>query len=284
MRTVLGVSVLEVSVFGVWAVALVACGNFGESGAPNPVPLDDTSASSGASSGAGTPRPPTEPRRRTIERRSPVGSAINNFLVDGDFEFTATIEGFTAQSSWLVFGSQGQDYLRIETGGLCRTGLRCGIIESRTILLGRGASARERGMLASVYVKPPEGQGCQFGITVHTIDCGFQQLGPPFNPTSEAPGEDGWCRYERRVPQRERGTCLYVDAEGFTGRALIDEARLVPDDGTSPSQAQSLDEPWHASAQQRKRVADIAKWVRDHRRFGTGSSPAEAVRPELRRD
>lgn len=267
------------------AVVLAACGNFGESGAPNPVPLDtDASSSVSSGSGAGVPRPPDGPRRRTVERRSPVGSAINNFLVDGDFEFTATIEGFTAQSGWLVFGTQGQSYLRIETGGLCRTGLRCGIVESRTILLGRGASARERGMVASVYMKPPEGQNCQFGVTAHTIDCGFQQISAPMTPTSELPGDDGWCRYERRVPESQRGTCFWIDAESFTGTALIDEARLVPDDGTSPSQAKSLGTPWQPSARQRQRLGEVAKWVRDHRRFGSGPTPAQATRPELRRD
>lgn len=277
------VSSVQIALLAGGVALIAACGRFGEHDSPNPVPLED-GASVTTSTGSGMPRPPAGSRRRTTELRSPVGSAVNNFLVDGDFTFTATIEGSTAQSGWLVFGAQGQDYLRIETGGLCRTGLRCGVLESRTILFGRGASSRDRGMVASIYMKPPQGEGCAFGVTAHTIDCGFDDLSAPFSPASEMPGDDGWCRYESRVPENDRGTCFYVDAENFSGRALIDEARLVPDDGTAPSQAKSIAEPWQPSARQRSRITEIGKWVRDHRRFGSPPSPLDGGRPKPRRD
>ena len=91
---------------------------------------------------AGCPRPPCP--TRTVGHRSPFGDVFqaDNLMVDGDFELT----GRNDQAPWIVFDELGQQTLNYETGGHCRSGVRCAIIAPGERLVGYMASpAQERG-------------------------------------------------------------------------------------------------------------------------------------------
>ena len=222
-------------VSGLALVFLVLGCETGERLAPAPVDKPTSSSSSSSSSGEPTPRAV----KRTVSWRSPVGGPSGNLLVDGDFEFSVVIEGYGGQSGWLAFGSGPAGYLAGETGGRCRSGLRCGILRRNMILFGRGVAAKDSGMLAAFYSKPPEGSPCSV-VEPTLIHCDFQNFALPLAPETEQPAEDGWCRYSAAVKQQSQGVCLYVESKlGGSETALVDAATVLPADGTVPLTAQA---------------------------------------------
>jgi hypothetical protein len=198
----------------------------------DPAPRDEpgSAVSSSSTSGGGTPRVV----KRRVSWRSTVGKPSGNLLVDGDFEFSIVIEGYGGQSGWLAFGSGPAGYLAGQTGGRCRSGLRCGIMRPGMVLFGRGVAAKDSGMLAAFYSQPPEGSPCAV-IQPTLIHCDFQGLALPLAPETELPAEDGWCRYSAGVEQQPQGVCMYVDSSLESGQtALVDAATVLPSNGTVP--------------------------------------------------
>ena len=117
--------------FAVLGAVVVTAACSEEKLAPAPVDATTSSSSSGGSAGTGgsTVTPP-EPRIRTVETRNPWGGALGNLFVDGDFEFSVVLQGSSPQAGWFAFSNNGQGYVRGETGGLCKSGMRCAVMLS----------------------------------------------------------------------------------------------------------------------------------------------------------
>ncbi len=226
----------------------------------NPVPVEGASSSSG---GGGVPNPPAYTRQ--VTRRSPFGGRVGNLMVDGDFEHSIVREGSSAQLGWLAINGVGmQTYLRGETGGLCRTGLRCAILPSGHSFWGKGTSAEGTGMIAEVWAKPPAQSLCSV-VSPAMFYCNVQggaQISLP--PSSEEPDGDGWCQYRAALAAPSSRLCMWIDGLLPTGKfALVDAATLLPDDGTAPVRA-----PGPMPPERRQRIAATARWVRDRLPFG----------------
>jgi hypothetical protein len=240
------------------ALVMAAASACGDEGPPNPAPFDD-------GSGAGDSRTPFEPptkreRKRTIEMRNPLGGPPGNLLVDGDFEFSIEFEGTGPQSGWISTAG----YLRGETGGLCRTGLRCGVLEDGAALFGKGTAANGTGMVAGFWAKPPSSADCN-AIEVSLLNCNFNGSFIDVPPLNDAPGSGGWCEYKTRVAEHDTALCMYVESKVDSGETtLVDSATIVPADGTAPSgKKMSL-----MSGARRKKVQQLVDFVRSRRRFG----------------
>ncbi|MBW2528823.1 MAG: hypothetical protein JRI23_31900 [Deltaproteobacteria bacterium] len=95
---------------------------------PDPAPLDGGALTTG---GGQTSTPPDAgARRRTVMTRNPWGGPPGNLVVDGEFELSVTPSG--GQTGWRAFHfSGGLRELQVETGGVCRGGLRCALLQTR---------------------------------------------------------------------------------------------------------------------------------------------------------
>jgi hypothetical protein len=228
-----------------------------------PVPVDVTTLTPGGGGSPPTPPPDAGPRIRTVAVRNPLGGSPGNLLVDGDFEFS--ISRGWGQFAWVSWSSSGDQALKAETGGLCRTGLRCLVLDPHVALWGQGAAADGVPMVASVWVKVPAESPCS-AVTPMAANCnGYAVGGIP--PVSETPAEDGWCAYRVQLDQSSEAVCMYVESTMWTGQqALIDSARIEPATGTVP---RSAPRPRAVSDAARQRVRTLAEWVRKRRRFGT---------------
>jgi hypothetical protein len=167
-----------------------------------PVALGACTSSSPDSTGA----PPRETRAalattvpgavRQISVRSPYGdvAATGNLVLDGDLE----LEQDALSPSWYVTDADGSyDTLLFDTGGECFSGLYCASLEAGQSLSG-------------VYVAVAPGTGGTFtfaakpsstcGDVQGELQLGVDAEGLVYDiftaqPTSVAPGSDGWCRY-----------------------------------------------------------------------------------------
>ncbi|MEZ4443610.1 MAG: hypothetical protein R3B72_31350 [Polyangiaceae bacterium] len=260
-------------------LALVGCGsekiNPADSGATT-----SSSGSGGAGAGGAGGSSSSGPVTRVVEERNPWGGPVGNLLVDGDFEFSIVLEGSSPQSGWLVFVPGGQGYLQGETGGLCKSGLRCGKIQTGALLFGRATSALNAPMVASLWAKPAEGEGCNV-IDHYYIYCSFQGLQLPVPAVSETPDADGWCQYRGQIPPQSQSICAIIEMPvqvGLATTALVDAATLLPDTTASTQNIRGF-EP--APAARRERLREVSKKVRERMPLG-GDVPFRG-RP-LRRD
>jgi hypothetical protein len=210
------------------AFALVACGD-GEKLSPLPVPGMDAGAD-----GGDTPPPPA-PDAGTVKRavldRNPFGGPSGNLLADGDFELS-TVPHAGAQLGIRAYTSDGSGAvdLATETGGLCRSGLRCAVVQPATVLLLRGTAANGKGNVASGWVKVPAGSACNV-VRPILITCDTFAVGKLLS--AKKPDADGWCHYTATLTEQDQATCVYVDSTLPTGAtALLDSFMLGPDDGT----------------------------------------------------
>jgi hypothetical protein len=201
-----------------------------------------------------------------VRTRNPFGGPIGNLLADGDFELsTQAYPG--SQTGVRVFTfTGGEVVMKTETGGICRTGLRCGVLEPGQVFLLQGTSAPGGvAMNASIYVRPPFGHPCSVVSTI-AVSCDTLQLFSGLVHDPGGPGDDGWCRISRTIPPHASATCLYIDSNLPPGTsALVDSAVLVPDDGTfAPQQAAGF----HPSKELEERLRLLADVVRRTRQFG----------------
>lgn len=238
-------------------------------GAPNPAPRDQVAV------GVGGGAPVVEPQEfvRHVEVRNPLGGPPGNLLVDGDFEMSITFEGHAGQGAWFVFVGGGTAHLRGETGGLCKSGLRCAILEASAILYGRGSAANGTGMVGSVWAKPPEGSDCGV-IQPAIVDCNFSGLETQLIPLTAVPQADGWCEYRGGRPEASAATCMTIENTlAFGERAIVDHAVVAPDNGTVP-----LSSPQPVLGERGQRMHAMSKRVRDMRAFGRPApSPLERM-------
>ncbi len=168
-----------------------------------------------ASSGAGTPV-------REVFIANPFGDQVGNLLSDGDFELSIT--GNPGQQGWNFYGANGSNMLLAETGGLCRSGLRCGVLPRGGVLLARGTAAPDRApMTGELWVKPLEDQSCT-GVDVYVLSCeDFSVRGQLGGQVAIQP-EDGWCPLRGAASASSIGVCLYIENTG--GPVLVDNASL----------------------------------------------------------
>jgi len=240
------------------ALAVYGCGDDDDSSARA------KDAGSDATSDATTPPPPVEAgaRIRSVETRNPFGTvAEHNLLVDGDFELTSSNGQFGWQS--IAGGTQGT--LGRETGGLCRSGVTCGIIEPQVDLLGWGAAPRDKAIEISVWTKPPV---ADCGVTVvNLINCMTIFLNPiaPVPPTSAEPDTQGWCHHHVITPPIEYRPCLYVVSYADSGtKTLIDQASLLAADGSGSSSIAA----GPPSPELHARISRALRVVHERMRFG----------------
>lgn len=254
---------------GLLLAAWVCCAcDTAESTQANPVP--DTSGTLAPGTGGGSVTPPTDggTRVRTVMTRNPLGGPPGNLLVDGDFELS--VSNGWGQFPWLSYSYNGA--LKAETGGLCRTGLRCLVLDAGDVVLGRGTSANGAAMVASVWAKVPEGEACALvraaTIMIHSGDSKLLQ------PVAEEPGVDRWCRYEAHLPESMEATYFYVDSEvKYPDRVLVDSAELVPSTGSTPMAAT---EPRSPTAAEQQHFRQVVEWARKQRQLT--APPADAPR------
>jgi hypothetical protein len=211
---------------------------------------------------------PPGPVKRTVSMRNPWGEPAGNLLVDGDFELSTAPEGRSGQYGWLGFSQSSEKSLKNETGGICRTGLRCAVLEPNTFLFGRGAAASgERAHVLSMFAKVPPPQACK-SIVAYAVICDTTDVLKKLT-ADDATDEQGWCELSATLPPLESAICLFIDGSDLRQAALLDSAVLLPDDGSAAASGE-LAEPTPA---QRQRFATI----RDHRRRRFGSPAPEPI-------
>lgn len=196
---------------------------------------------------------------RTVEQRNPFGNTQDylNLVADGDFEFT----GRQQQQPWLVFTTAGQETLAFETGGRCRSGVRCAALDPGKTMIGWVASPKTDGMYATIWAKPLSGSCKDVYVSLVNLDT---QVG---GDLKVSPIDDkGWCRFSGEAPNMAgKNPVLLVETPA---RA---QAKVLIDDGwvtAVPIASLATRALFRLGPEQAARVAFIAEWLRTHRRFG----------------
>jgi hypothetical protein len=233
------------------ALGLAACGSLDEKLAPTATEIADA--------GPDAAPPPATSVRRTVSTRNPFGGRAGNLLVDGDFELS-TVPQAGAQLGWRAFSADGSGTVNLatETGGLCRSGLRCAVLPKGAVVLVQGTSARGKGNVASAWAKPPADATCS-KVRVILVDC--ESFDVHAQLTSEDKGADGWCHYGATLAEQQSPTCMYVESSlAKDTTAILDAFFLGPDDGTvQPLAAEHwAPEPELVATLQRIRAHEIA--------------------------
>ena len=212
---------------------------------------------------AGVPAPAAA--TRTVGHRSPFGDAFqaDNLMVDGDFELT----GRNDQAPWFLFDNNGQATLNYETGGHCRSGIRCAIMTKGDALIGFMASPMNEDFEIRAYVKPDSGR-C-LDAEVYAFDVTSNAVSASAAPTTSNVSDDGWCFFDGKAPALiYAAPALYIATTPNTKSKtlIVDQVSVlpvskVPVHGITPPQQQP-------SAEVRKRVESAATWIRTHRKYG----------------
>ncbi len=206
--------------------------------------------------------------RRTIEDRNPFGNtdAAANLMADGDFELT----GRQDQMPWQVFGTNSQATLNYETGGRCRSGVRCGAVTAGSQIIGWMSSPPSGAIRVSFWVHPSGGTCHDFSARVLDIDDGTG--GTPIYPTEDRADARGWCHFAGFVPNMaEKSPVLYGTVSTKAGVTLIDDAvaEAAPpgvDAGSGGGLASRIS--LRFSPEEATRFHDVIAWIRAHRRYG----------------
>lgn len=210
------------------ALALAACGK-------DDPPLRSAGPDAGmdAQADAAPPKLDGGVRMRTVETRNPFGEALaDNLLVDGDFELTAG----SGQYGWRATNATGEAPLLRETGGLCRSGVICGILTPDQDFLGFAAAPKDQSVEVDIWTKPPV-PDCEVTV-LSVINCTgiiVSNLGT-VPATSVEPDATGWCEHKATLPPIDVRPCLFVSslAEPDT-RTLIDQGSFRAVAGASSS-------------------------------------------------
>ncbi len=266
-----------------FALGLAAIGAVAACGAdealapvPSPVPIADAGAPTSSVPVPPPPAPPGASVKRTIMTRNPFGSRPDNLLVDGDFELSTTTQP-GAQVGWRGFTGDGATAVEVdtETGGLCRSGLRCAVLDANMLYFLRGTSAAlGKGNVASVWAKPPAGGRCSV-VRAILVACDTS-VTEGLLASSVRPGADGWCQYSATIPAQASSTCLYIEGSLKEGDvALVDAAVLGPDDGTiQPLSAVS----WAPEAATLARIENVQAYLRRTTRLDRAPRPRRVER------
>ncbi len=260
---------------GVWLALASVAGCQDEAVSPSPSGAAAGGAGAGGAAGGGGEGAGGDdpgPRVREVFFRNPMGSPPDNLFVDGDFELSIVPEGNAGgQYGFVAFSPNGGPVALLgETGGLCRSGLRCGRLRSGRLLFGRGAAAPDDAdMRASIWVKPLEAapdpeRPCELGTFV-VIGCDtFQQLDSL--DEADAPDAQGWCQMSAELDGERQSVCLYVEADV---EMLVDNATLLP---VADGDLDPLPPPRHPApalrSDQLARMANLREVLRRRTPFG----------------
>jgi hypothetical protein len=239
-------------------------------GAPTATPFPDAGPP-----GSSAPQADAGTVKRTVAMRNPFGGPAGNLFVDGDVELSALPAGGSGQYGVLGFdsGGAGAKAFPVETGGLCKSGVHCAIVDKGQILFFRGAAARaSAGDVARVSIKPPAGSSCA-AVEALLVSCDSQTLVKKLAPPKQ-PDDAGWCELSGTSPPRDFALCLLVQNGLPAGAtALVDAATLVPDDGTIEARKGEI---WVPDAATAARLAAIGSYLR--RTMPLGGPPPAAAR------
>lgn len=211
---------------------------------------------------AGVPTPAAA--RRTVGHRNPFGDALqsDNLMADGDFELT----GRSGQAPWTVYNNQNQGTLNYDTGGHCRSGIRCGVIGVGDQLVGVIASPPNMDFIVRLYVLPDSGRCSDVDVLLVDLNSGSEAGSVP--PPS-APGPDGWCLFEGSI-----GNMAYESPRVFVSLSMTAKSKTARiDDATA---LPSIEVPIHGiqalrpvdDAAKRAQVEQVAAWIRAHVKYG----------------
>jgi hypothetical protein len=254
-------------------LALPACSVGEEQLSPVPPPGVPDDA------GAVTPPPPGVPPipgrvKRTVMERSPFGGTPGNLLADGDFELS-TVPHAGSQLGWRAYTLDGSGELDThwETGGLCRSGLRCAIFDPGMLMFGRGTASATKGNVASVWAKLPINAKCNL-VRPILITC------DTFNVDKLLSGgkkdANGWCHYTAALPRQDSALCMYIDSTLKAATyALLDDAVIGPDDGTIHPEAAEF---WVPDAQTVATLENLRRVVQSTMPLGRGERRARPAR------
>ena len=219
---------------------------------------------------------------REVYQRNPWGSPALNLLADGDFELS--IDPGTGQYGWIGVDAGGSTQIPLvsETGGICRSGIRCARVPKGQALLGRGTAAPNMmAHHASIFGKPatPPAAGadpamvCKGIMQVTMISCDEGLIIKGLKPAA-APGDDGYCEYAADVPGSKVSLCMYVT---LLEDAILDNATLLP----APAVSTSID-PFELDTAQRDGARAAVRYVRTHQRFDAPRAVGPAPHEDLR--
>lgn len=228
-----------------------------------------------AAEGGAAPAPGR--RLRTVEQRNPFGDTAieDNLLVDGDFELSSNSGQYGWRAISIQPGAQGQTDLITETGGLCHSGLSCGVVKNGLDLLAFGAEPRDKPMDVSIWVKPPV-PDCG-AVSVELISCTSQIVTSvaTLAPLTPTPGSDGWCHLESIASSMDSQPCLFVSASlPDNQRALVDDASIVPADGSGSKPLEAT----LPSPELRRQIAFAVRWFAEHTLYGEPARPRGGAR------
>jgi len=201
---------------------------------------------------------------RTVGHRNPFGDAFqsDNLMVDGDFELT----GRNDQAPWIVF-TDSQQTLNYETGGHCRSGIRCAIIVQNDALVGYMTSPPNESFQIRVYGKPESGHCAD--VQVFSFDVVQNAINGSASPTTQLPDADGWCFYTGQAPAiayLQPALFIQLAPNTKSKSLIIDQVSVLP---VSKVPVHGLlPPPQQPSAQVTKRVETVSSWVRTHRKYG----------------
>jgi hypothetical protein len=232
------------------------------------------------------PSAPTEVDAGPVITRNPFGATDvrGNLVADGDFEFT----GRQQQMPWLSFSSRSQATLNFETGGRCRSGIRCGAVKQGESVIGWVASPKDGALDVAIAIKPSSGV-CK-DVVVRFIDVESDLRNTTIRPPAE-PDADGYCSFRGNAPALADGNpALFVDVVAnrdtkVVNTAILDSAvvtalpmRLVPGPGLEAARTQQWDT---LDATALAKVRFIRAWIRSHRSFGLPKAPPPENLPRL---
>jgi hypothetical protein len=201
-------------------IALIACGKPEPEGIAPPVPTQEIDAGSS----------PATAVVRTVSYRNPFGDAVHpdNLMLDGDFEFT----GRSGQTPWIAASGTGAPInIDYETGGRCRSGVRCARMQGGSILLGHVATPPAGKIYLRIWGKPDSGKCSE--LSVAFFDSTNNQSAGTAPAQTPAPDETGWCLYEAvlaSLPLHEPLLYLKSKEQAVT----VDAAVALPTNGPKP--------------------------------------------------
>jgi hypothetical protein len=218
---------------------------------------------------AGVPSPAAP--RRTVGYRNPFGDALqsDNLMVDGDFELT----GRTDQAPWIDYAMQTQQVLNYDTGGRCRSGVRCAVMGTTDALIGFMSSPVVDTMVVRVYVLPDSGT-CS-DASVVAVDINGSATGGTVPPPS-APGPDGWCVFEgtsQNLAYDQPALYITMSSKAKSMQLHVDDATVLPASEVPVHGVRAMTRP---TDELMARANEATTWIRTHRRYGR---PAERTAP-----
>ena len=201
------------------------------------------------------------PKVRRVEFRNPFGNVnrADNLLVDGDFELT----GAEGQYGWRSVSSRGEETLARETGGLCRSGVTCGVLTSAADLMAFGAAPRDTEIEVSLWAKPPQADCHRIDVSVIACSAPIILSLATVLPSADAPDATGWCHYQGRAAKMDEQPCLYLHVDS-NDRVLVDEAFL----GSAQVTAMRRLAATVPRDDLLKRMQHALRWIHEHKQFG----------------